>query len=163
MLGLSACARSGAEAATTSPDPQTTVSEGTGSRAGGISAGGTAPQVRPRQGGRHTTFVLGLTSRTQLGVRGVLATEYLARVTGPSGQGCVTVAARTIDHGSVGERVTVAFAPGRMAWCAGDYRGVIYLARGPHCTRGPGGPHSQVCPEFASQLAQVGRFSWRVR
>lgn len=176
MIGFSGCGQSSSGAATTraggravsvgtanGSDPRATVPGGAGSPATGLSAGGTRPEAEPGRGGRQTTFVVRLTVRAQLGARGVLSAEYRVSAAGPSAPGCVAMAARTLNHGRVGERVTVAFAPPQVGWCAGAYRGVIYLERGPHCTKRPGSAQSPVCPEFASQLVEVGRFGWQVR
>jgi len=144
-------------------DVQPSYPGGVVSVAGRSLAWATHPEVRPGEGGPRTTFVVRLTSRALLGVHGVFEAAYRVGAAGPSAPACDAAAESTITRGAVGQRLRVAFSPGRIGWCVGQYRGVVYLQRGPHCTQGPVGTQSRTCPEFASQLLEVGRFSWQVR
>lgn len=132
----------------------------------GTSAQMTRPTITPRQGGPSTVFVLRLTSRSRLGVRGVLNTEYRVSSAGPSAPGCVGAVARTIHRGEPGQRLRIVLGPAAVGWCRGKYRGMIDLLEGPYCRHGAGGAKgilSRPCPVFAIRLLEVGQFRWRVR
>jgi hypothetical protein len=184
-LGLSACGQgsssgtSGASAVTSpagastiavtgsapvqTGDPRPTPPGGAGSIAGGSPAGPTRPEIRPQRGFPSTVFIVRLTSRVRLGASGFVGSEYRLSSTGPSAPACDREATSTIVRGTADQRLRVVLRPGPMGWCRGYWRGVVLLERGPACTKGPGGVQSRRCPEFASQLIEVGRFTWRVR
>jgi hypothetical protein len=179
VLVLSACGRSSSAASvvtsstgagatsaagtgTAKPsDPQTTTTGSVRALPGGTPAEQTQPQITPRRGGPRTVFTVRLTSRAGLGAHGPLAGEYRVRSVGPPKPGCDREATSTIRRGAPGRRLTVVLRPGPGGWCRGDWLGVVLLERGPSC---PGGPAAKPrCPEFASQLLEVGRFRWRIR
>ena len=118
----------------------------------------TDPSVRPGTGGPHTTYVLHLTARQDVGARGAVSSVYAVRVVLPSRPGCGRVA--TITSARAGEPVRVRLRPaGGAGWCRGRYRGRVLLVRGPRCPR----PSPAACPRFASTIRAAGRFAFRVR
>jgi hypothetical protein len=179
-LVLSACgqASSGTNAAdVVAASPSATVAPGTGtlsgtpqtvptgtlrSPGGATPAEQTHPQITPKRGGPRTVFVVRLTSRQRLSAQGAVAAMYRLGATAPPKRGCDREVISTIDRGAVGQRLRVVLRPGRLAWCRGDWRGVVYLLRGPRCAQGSAASRSR-CPEFASQLIEVGRLRWQVR
>lgn len=176
LLGLSACGQAGSAATSSGAGGQpvvavrtTAVSDPQATYPGGVVIGGSSsalsvrPEVIPRAAGPQARFSVRLTARVQLGVRGVLRTEYRVSAVGRSAPGCVGGAAMTIDHGAAGARLAAVFAPGRAGWCRGEYRGVVSLESGPNCSTGSRGAQSRSCPRFASRLVEVGRFAWQVR
>lgn len=121
----------------------------------------THPDVRPHTGGPHTTFVLTLTAGDDLGVHGVVRTDYAIRAsTGRTG--CHDAFAANLTAARKGQRLSLALRPQRTGWCRGRYAGTVLLVRGPYCPKpGPGQP-PRPCPEFASQALDAGRFAFRV-
>lgn len=122
----------------------------------------THPQITPKRGGPRTVFVVHLTSRLRLSPHGVVQAMYRLGATTPPKRGCDREVMSTIHRGAVDERLRVVLRPGRLAWCRGDWSGVVYLLRGPRCAQGSAAPNSR-CPKFASQLIEVGRLRWQVR
>jgi hypothetical protein len=119
----------------------------------------THPSVAPRHGTPRTSFVLHLTARENLGVRGVLATSYSVQITGPGGRCSESLA---ITSGAAGTRLRRRLPRPGSGWCRGRYRGAVLLERGPYCPRpGPGQP-PRPCPLFATQALDAGHFSVRV-
>jgi len=117
----------------------------------------TDPSVAPRTGGRHTTYVLHLTARQDVGARGALSSRYAVRVTIPSRPGCGRVA--MIETARAGEAVSVHLRPpGGAGWCRGRYRGRVLFVRGPNCPR----TSPAACPRLASTIRDAGRFAFRV-
>jgi hypothetical protein len=127
--------------------------------AGAVAQGpDTDPSVRPRTGGPHTTFVLQLTARQDIGGRGAASSLYTVRVAIPSRPACGRVA--RITSARAGEPISVPLRPaGGAGWCRGRYRGRVLLVRGPNCSP----PSSAGCPRFASRITAAGRFAFRVR
>jgi hypothetical protein len=124
----------------------------------------THPRVHPSRGGRHTTFVVTLTAGDDLGVRGVLQTDYRLVVSSHAHSGCVSAFDASIISGRKRQRLTLDVARGAgPGWCRGRYSGVVLLERGPYCPKPAPGQPPQPCPEFASQALDVGRFGFRVR
>jgi hypothetical protein len=122
----------------------------------------THPHLRPHAGGRHASFVLTLTAADDLGVHGVLQTDYAINASNAAG-GCHSTFAAKLDAGRKGQQLTLTLAPQPAEWCRGRYRGVVLLERNPYCpTPSPGQP-PQACPEFASQALDAGRFAFTIR
>jgi len=117
----------------------------------------TEPSVRPRAGGTQTTYVLHLTARQDIGVRGAINTVYAVRVDLPAHPTC----GRTVRISSAraGEPLTIRLRPPHAAgWCRGRYDGRVLLVRGPHCANSS----PSACPRFASVIRGAGRFDFRV-
>lgn len=152
----------GTATAAASGVPQTTSTGKIRSGGSGTEGEQTDPRIAPRSGGPRTVFIVRLWSRTRLGAHGVLDAVYRIRATGPSTAGCDPGATSTLDRGASGQRLTVVLRPGPTGWCRGDWRGLVLLETGPSCAGGSGAAKAP-CPEFASRLAEVGRFGWRVR
>ena len=124
----------------------------------------THPHVHPTTGGGHTTFILTLTAGDDLGVRGVLQTDYRVSVSGHANRGCVNTFGASIDRGSKGQRLTLKITQGAgPAWCRGRYHGLVVLERGPYCPKPAPGKPPRPCPLFPSRALDVGRFALRVR
>ena len=124
----------------------------------------THPRVRPHSGGRHTTFVLTLTIGDDLGVHGVLRTDYSINASNSGRNGCGSGFAENLIAGRRGQRLSLKIAPEAKGWgCRGRYRGVVLLERGPYCPKPAPGKPPQPCPKFASQALDVGRFAFTVR
>lgn len=125
----------------------------------GPSAEQTRPTVAPAQGHSSTAFVLRLTAREQIGVNGVVSSDYRVRASRVGG-GCASQI--VIAQGARGSRLRVRLPPPRGGWCAGRYKGTVLLERGPYCPKGGTTGPPQPCPLFASQQVTVGRFGFRV-
>jgi hypothetical protein len=124
----------------------------------------THPRVHPSSGGRRTTFVLTLIAGDDLGVRGILQTDYRVSVASHAHRGCVSAFEALIDRGSKGQRLTLTVTQGSgRGWCRGRYHGIVLLERGPYCPKPAPGQPPRPCPEFASQALDAGRFAFRVR
>lgn len=128
------------------------------SPAGAVAQGAdTDPSMHPRTGGRHTTYVLHLTARQDLGVRGAVASVYAVRVDIAGRPECGRTA--RITSARTGDPVSVRLRPAAGAgWCRGRYRGRVFLVRGPQCPRSS----PLACPRFASTITAAGRFAFRV-
>jgi hypothetical protein len=122
----------------------------------------THPHLRPHGGGRHTTFVLTLTAADDLGVHGVLQTDYAIDAFNGA-NGCRSAFAANLSAGHRGQRLSLKLAPAAQGWCRGRYRGVVLLERGPYCPKpGPGRPPPP-CPKFATRALDAGRFAFTIR
>jgi hypothetical protein len=159
-----------AETSTTGTVTGTVTSTGMGTTTTGtVGSGGgirpaqqTDPVITPIRGGPQTVFVVHLTSRTRLGVHGVVSAVYRVTARGPVKQRCEREATWMVDRGAVGQRLAGVWHPEAAGWCIGTWRGQVLLEVGPHCARGPTTSQARACPEFASRLIEVGRFEWRV-
>jgi hypothetical protein len=124
----------------------------------------THPRVAPRAGGVHQRFVVRFTARENLGVHGVIATDYRVNAAGPARTTCARAASVLVAKGNAGDRLRVVLAPlGRSRWCRGRFRGVVMFERGPYCPKPKPGTTPTPCPEFASQALDTGHFTFRVR
>lgn len=123
----------------------------------------THPTVRPRSGGHNAGFTLTFTAGDDIGVHGVVKTDYRVSVSSHGHSGCVSGFEASVAHASKGQRLSVRMSqrPG-PGWCRGRYSGVILLERGPYCPKPAPGQPPQPCPEFASQALDAGRFAFRV-
>ncbi len=153
----SAGVRSSASGATSTPNGRS-VGRGTRSGPSYVSVGvqATQPTISPPVGGPLTVFTLKLTSHAQLGSRSVAMTTYDIAIVGPRVAACGTGTAARIDHGTIGERISVRLRSGSAGWCAGRYRATVFLQQGPQCRR------SQRCPEFRTSRSEVGSVTWTV-
>jgi len=108
--------------------------------------------------------VVHFTAREDLGVHGVIATDYRVNAAGPARTTCARAASVRVAKGSVGDRLRAVLEPvGRSRWCRGRFRGVVLLERGPYCPKPQSGQPPAPCPEFASQALDTGHFAFRVR
>jgi hypothetical protein len=122
----------------------------------------THPHLRPHGGGPHTTFVLTLTVADDLGVHGVLQTDYAIDASNAARR-CHTAFAAKLSAGRRGHRLTLKLAPQAGGWCRGRYRGVVLLERGPYCPKPSPAQPPRPCPEFAFQALDAGRFAFTIR
>lgn len=124
----------------------------------------THPRVRPRVGGRRTTFTLSFTLRQTPGHSGVMQTDYRVEISPRqrSPAACSPSQPAPITSGTAGEVVRLALAPPSHGWCARTYRVTVFLERGPYCPPPHSGGSPTPCPEFATQELDVGRARFRV-
>jgi hypothetical protein len=124
----------------------------------------TDPQMQPTSGGRLTLFTLTFTLRDAPGHEGVMATEYRAQVTAPSGSrsSCVAAQPPAIDSGTAGASERIALTPPAAGWCRGTYLVTVFLQRGPYCPKPVEGQPPTPCPEFATQELDTGSTSFTV-
>jgi hypothetical protein len=122
----------------------------------------THPRVHPTTAARHATFLVTLTARDDLGVRGVVQSDYSIQVQGGH-PGCKTGSATVLTSAVKGQRLRVHLTAPGSGWCRGRYRGLVLFERGPYCPKPAPSKPPQPCPLFASQALDVGRFAFRVR
>lgn len=122
----------------------------------------THPRVEPSSGTPSTSFGLSFRLREQPGHQGVMATEYRIEVSPQRGapSSCQPAQPGPIARGRRGRIVAVPLTPPSGGWCAGTYRVIVFLERGPYC---PPAPPPQPCPEFATQEMDTGHARFTVR
>lgn len=129
----------------------------------GCSSASDAPArvtVKPTTGSPDTRFVVNFRAPEPSGHSGVFARDYSVSASGPSGTRCISRVSAHPRASRKGALVQVTFDPAKLhgPWCAGTYRGSVNETQGPWCP-----PNSRVCPEFATRIQVIGRFSFRVR
>jgi hypothetical protein len=155
---LPACS-SASPAASSRPATTATVAGTTTSPAAGTAIQGrhrAALHVSPSAGGPHTVFVVSFKAPQAAGVSGIRTTTYEIDAVGPQRTGCEFSIQRTIRKARQGTHERVMLRPQAHGWCAGTFHGSVQLISGPNCGRG------QVCPEFVTVAAVVGRFKFHV-
>ena len=114
-------------------------------------------RLSPSSGSAHTAFVVGFKAPQAAGASGIRQTSYQITALGPRGSGCEFSAQRTIRKARKGAHERIALRPQERGWCRGTFHGVVRLVSGPNCVTG------QVCPQFVSVVATVGRFKFSVK
>lgn len=108
--------------------------------------------VTPKSGGPRTRFVVRFRAPARTGVIGLLDRRYEIKVRG-KGTGCAQSGGAEVPPTHRGQRVSVKL-PG--PWCVASYLGKLVETEGPHCRTG------QPCPEFATRVRTIARFSFKV-
>ncbi|MEA2467102.1 MAG: hypothetical protein QOJ57_1228 [Thermoleophilaceae bacterium] len=114
------------------------------------------PRVSPKRGHPTTVFRIGFTAPAAAGRSGVFERDYSVQLD-VTGNGCKQAAVQTVPEAKAGERVRLAFRPGK-GWCRGKGRGTIYMSEGPICD-----PGTDPCPASPSSTRVIARFGFRVR
>jgi hypothetical protein len=126
----------------------------------GTAAEQTHPAIFPRVGGSRSHFTVRLTLADAPGHVGVLATDYRLQLTAPAGrspQRCEpSPPPANITSGVAGQVVRIALTAPTAGWCVGRYTLTVLLERGPYCPAPIPGQPPPPCPEFATQLLDVG-------
>jgi hypothetical protein len=108
--------------------------------------------VKPRTGGPRTRFVVRFRAGARTGVIGIVDRRYQVEVSG-KGTGCAQSAATDVPPTHKGQLVSVKLSG---PWCVATYHGKLTWVEGPYCRAG------QPCPEFATQVRTIARFTFVV-
>ena len=108
--------------------------------------------VEPRSGGPKTQFVVRFRAPARTGVIGIEETRYEVQASG-KGTGCAHSLATDVPPTRKGQRVSVRLSG---PWCVASYRGKLTETVGPYCRPG------QPCPEFATRIRTIARFTFDV-
>jgi RTX calcium-binding nonapeptide repeat (4 copies) len=121
------------------------------------------PEVAPRAGGRHRTFMVRFRAVEEVASQGEF---FSIAIGGPTGHGCGKIVTNSLGiryrAGATVRYMIDPFGPdGSSAerWCRGLYRGAVDFVRVPEGCGAAAGAPTPTC----AQVVPVGRFSFRVR
>jgi len=120
-----------------------------------VTAGSQIPlkvTVKPQTGGPRTHFVVRFQAPARTGVIGIIDRRYRVEASG-KGTGCAEARSTDVHPTRKGQRVSVTLSG---PWCAAFYHGKVIETDGPYCRSG------QPCPEFATQVRTIARFTFKV-
>jgi hypothetical protein len=120
----------------------------------GVSGSTTAVKVtvRPKSGGPGTRFVVRFRAPARTGVIGFEERRYEVQAAG-KGTGCAQSAGTSVPATRKGQRVSAKL---HGLLCVATYHGKVIETIGPHCVSG------QPCPEFATRVRTIARFTFAV-
>lgn len=122
----------------------------------------TYPRLKPRVGGRNTTFTLSFRQRTNLGPHGHKWSYYgviVSPLAGHPHHGCYGFG-RYVMKGRRGQIARVTIHPRRRLWCAGSYQASVYLTGKPYC---PPSRHPHPCSTASYAAIPTGWAYFSVR
>lgn len=112
--------------------------------------------VKPSAGSPTTSFVVSFRAPHWTGRYGLSERRYMLSATGALGTaGCIANVDKPLPYSRLHARVHITLDPARLGgrWCVGTFHGVVEEIQGPVC------PKRSRCPEFASLVARIGRFT----
>jgi hypothetical protein len=114
--------------------------------------------VKPHTGSTKAHFAVSFRAGVRTGLSGSLIRSYRITAATAKRTGCRWSVSTTAPTAAQGATVRVTLWPGsRSAWCAGSYRGQVWLYQSVRC-----GPPVDACPQIAIRPQVVGTFTFRV-
>lgn len=121
-----------------------------------IASGPAKVSVKPRVGGKHTTFTVSFTAPQRSGRHSSLYHSYVVSAREQRrASGCDSAASRVPKVAHAGQRAHVALKPRGSGWCAAAFDGSVKELTKPSCRKPP-------CPQWI-RVTSLGTFGFTVK